>query len=91
MPDGKLRAYYWSVFTALAETSDLLDPAHPGSSFPSEDEVDYTAALRITWSSQPIPTTFIRAPSPLQAATRRCLWIFRAWTLRPSWARCVSI
>jgi len=48
MSDGKLRAYYWDVFTALAEAFDLLDPAHPGYSFPSEDEVEYTAALHAT-------------------------------------------
>jgi hypothetical protein len=45
MPDGKLRAYYWEVFTALAEIADLLDAAHPDYSFPSEDEVEYTGAL----------------------------------------------
>jgi len=45
MPDGKLRAYYWEAFTALAEIVDLLDAAHPDHSFPSEDEVEYTAAL----------------------------------------------
>lgn len=48
MPDGKLRAYYWDVFTALAEVVDLLDPAHPDYSFPSEDEVEYTSALHAT-------------------------------------------
>ncbi len=46
MPDGKLRAYYWGVFTALAELMDFLDPSHPDFSFPSEDEVEFTAALR---------------------------------------------
>ncbi len=45
MPDGQLRAYYWEAFTALAEAADLLDTAHPDYSFPSEDEVEYTAAL----------------------------------------------
>ena len=48
MSDGKLRAYYWEAFTALAEIADLLDTAHPDYSFPSEDEVEYTAALHAT-------------------------------------------
>jgi hypothetical protein len=45
MPDGKIRAYYWNIFTALAEIADLLDTAHPDHSFPSEDEVECIAAL----------------------------------------------
>ena len=45
MPDGKLRAYYWNIFTALAEIADLLDTSHEDHSFPSEDEVECTAAL----------------------------------------------
>jgi len=48
MPDGKLRAYYWEVFTAVAEITDLLNTAHQAHSFPSEDEVEYTAALYAT-------------------------------------------
>jgi hypothetical protein len=48
MPDGKLRAYYWEVFTALAEIADLLNTAHLDYSFPSEDEVEHTAALYAT-------------------------------------------
>ena len=45
MPDGKIRAYYWATFTALAEIADLLDTAHPDYSFPSGDEVECVAAL----------------------------------------------
>ena len=45
MPDGKLRAYYWEIFTALAEIADLLDTTHQDYSFPSEDEVECTAVL----------------------------------------------
>ena len=45
MPDGKIRAYYWGAFTALAEIADLLDTAHPDYSFPSEDEMECVAAL----------------------------------------------
>jgi len=45
MPDGKLRSYYWELFTALAEIADFLDTTHPDHTFPSEDEVEYTAAL----------------------------------------------
>jgi hypothetical protein len=48
MADGKLLAYYWEIFTALAEVADLLDIAHPDYSFPSEDEVENTAALYAT-------------------------------------------
>jgi hypothetical protein len=48
MADGKLLAYYWEIFTALAEAADLLDVAHPDYSFPSEDEVENTAALYAT-------------------------------------------
>ncbi len=48
MPDGKLRAYYWEIFTALAEITDLLDTAHQGHSFPPEDEVECIAALHVT-------------------------------------------
>jgi len=28
MSDGKLRAYYWKVFTAVAEIANLLDISH---------------------------------------------------------------
>jgi len=48
MPDGKLRAVYWEDFTALAEMDDILDPAHPDYSFPSEDEVECASALHAT-------------------------------------------
>ena len=48
MPDGKLRAYYWEVFTALAEITDLLNTAHQDYSFPPEDEVECIAALHAT-------------------------------------------
>ncbi len=46
MPDGKLRACYWEIFTALAEIVDLLDPTHQDHSFPSADEVEYTSLTR---------------------------------------------
>jgi hypothetical protein len=45
MVEGKLRAYYWMLFTALAEVADFLDTAHPDYAFPSEDEVAYTEVL----------------------------------------------
>ena len=48
MPNGKLRAYYWKIFTALAEIADLMDTSHQDHSFPSEDEVECTAALHAT-------------------------------------------
>lgn len=48
MADGKLLAYYWETFTVLAEVADLLDIPHPDYSFPSEDEVENTAALYAT-------------------------------------------
>lgn len=48
MSDGKVRAYYWEIFTALAEIADLLDTTHQDHSFPSADEVEYTAFLHAT-------------------------------------------
>lgn len=48
MPDGKLQAYYWEIFTVLAEIADLLDTTHQDYSFPSEDEVECTAVLHTT-------------------------------------------
>ncbi|PKO22021.1 MAG: hypothetical protein CVU38_11460 [Chloroflexi bacterium HGW-Chloroflexi-1] len=48
MPDGKLRAAYWELFTALAEVNAILDTVHPDYSFPSEDEVEYASALHAT-------------------------------------------
>ncbi len=45
MSDGKLRAYYWEIFTALAEITDLVDTDHPDCILPAEDEVEYTGAL----------------------------------------------
>ena len=48
MPDGKLQAYYWEIFTVLAEIVDLLDTTHQDYSFPSEDEVECTAVLHTT-------------------------------------------
>lgn len=45
MSNGKLVAYYWEAFSALAEIADFLDTAHPDYSFPSEDEVECVAAL----------------------------------------------
>jgi len=48
MPDGKLRAVYWEDFTALEKMDDILDPAHPDYSFPSEDEVECASVLHAT-------------------------------------------
>lgn len=48
MPDGKLRAYYWDIFTTLVKVADALNPTHQDHNFPSEDEVEHTAALYAT-------------------------------------------
>ena len=48
MTNGKVRAYYWHIFTRLAELVDFLDFTHPKYSFPSEEEVIYTNALHAT-------------------------------------------
>jgi hypothetical protein len=39
--DGRIRAYYWSLRTFLAEKATILNPEHPDYRFPEDDDLIY--------------------------------------------------
>ena len=48
MSDGKLREYYWRIWTHLIERSEYLDTEHPAFQLPEYDEVENTGNLNAT-------------------------------------------
>ena len=48
MSDGKLREYYWRIWTHLTERSEYLDTENPAFQLPEYDEVENTGNLNAT-------------------------------------------
>jgi hypothetical protein len=46
MPDGKLRHYYWRIYSFLAERIHILDVSHGAFQFPDESEVELGQRLK---------------------------------------------
>ena len=70
MPDGKRRDYYWRIVTFLAERLEYLDTEHSAFQFPSDDEVDYTGALRATLVFRDDSQLYVRASLDDRAEVR---------------------
>ena len=70
MPNGRLRYYYWRLFSALAEQDHLLDRRHPDFNFPDEDDVEYRERLKALIVFRDGSRLFARARLDATAAVR---------------------
>jgi len=61
MSDGKLRDYYWRLFTFLAERIEFLDTRRSAFQFPGENEVENTGALNASIVFRDGSRLFVRA------------------------------
>ena len=70
MADGKLRTYYWRILTFLAERLEYLDTEHSAFQFPSDDEVNQTAARKATLVFRDGSRLYVRASLDDRAEVR---------------------
>lgn len=61
MTNGKLRHYYWQIYSFLIERQYLLDVTHEDYSFPDEDDVECRERLKALLVFRDGSRLFVRA------------------------------